>query len=42
MKGEAMKREYEKPQFRKAVFTLQSVTAQSKVTGTGFHESVPK
>jgi hypothetical protein len=31
-----MKREYEKPQFKKAAVTLQAVTAvESRVTGSG-------
>jgi hypothetical protein len=34
-----MKREYEKPQFKKAAVTLQAVTAKANVTGTDFGRS---
>jgi hypothetical protein len=32
--GEAMKREYEKPEYKKAVVTLQAVTAIANTTGS--------
>jgi len=32
-----MKREYEKPEFKKAAVALQAVTADARITGTGLY-----